>query len=377
MPDAQETFIMILVLATDVFSTGGIQRYTRYQIKALRSIDWLGKIVVFSLWPKRPGDLFEEKFEVDYEGKGAKFFSKIIFSLKAIAVAIKEKPDLVMCNHVSFTPLARLIQKLTGIPYSVNVYGLEIWSGIRKREIKGLKKAKAIIGDCQFILQYIKDNFNINEEKLFLLYDCVDMEKFSPKPVPAEIYDKYGIPSDKKIISVIGRLVYDKGQQTMIHLLKFLPQEMILLIVGAGPRLEEWKNLSLTEGVSERTIFTGRVPEEDLIYIYNLSNLVIYLSEFRKNEGGGLPLVLIEASACEKPIIASNEDGAAEAVKDGFNGFLVPPRNVEIIVDKIKYLFSRPSLLEKMGKNSRHYIKENFSYEVFRKKQWDILKNIK
>jgi len=368
--------LKILVLATDVFSTGGIQRYIRYQIKALRSIDWLDKIVVFSLWPKRQDDLFEEDFRVDYEGKGADFFSKIIFSLRAIAVAVRKKPDLVLCNHISFTPLAAIIQKLTGIPYSVNVYGLEIWSSMRKRELEGLKEAKAIIGDCKFTLEYIKDNFNINEGKMFLLYDCVDMEKFSPQAVAQEIYDKYSIDKNKKIVSVFGRLVYDKGQETMIRFLKFLPEEIILLIVGSGPRLKDWKELAKAEGVENRVIFTGRVPEEDLIYMYNLSDFVIYLSEFKKYEGGALPLVLIEASACEKPIIGSNQDGAAEAVKDGFNGFVVPPRDQETIVKKIKYLFSQPSVLREMGKNGRQYVKENFSYEIFRQNQETILKKI-
>jgi len=367
---------MILYLATDVFSTGGVQRYARYQISALRSIDWLGKIVVFSLWPKRPGDLFEENFKVDYEGKGAKFFSKIVFSLEVILSAVKEKPDLIWLNHVSFTPLAMLIQKLTGAPYSVNVYGLEIWSGMRGRELRGLKKAKAILGDSKFILKYIKDNFNISEEKMFLLYDCVDMKKFSLQAVPQEIYDKYGIDKNKKIISVVGRLVYDKGQATMIRFLKFLPEEIILLIVGAGPRIEEWKNLAKSEGVEKRVIFTGRAPEDDLIYLYNVPDLTMHLSEFKKNEGGALPLVLIEAGACEKPIMASNEDGACEAVKDGFNGFVVPARDKEVIVSKIKNLFSNPSLLKQMGKNGRQYVKENFSYEIFKRNQEAILKRI-
>lgn len=367
---------MILVLATDVFSTGGIQRYIRYQINALRSIDWLGKIVVFSLWPKNQSDLFEEYFEVDYKGKGANFFSKIIFSLKAVKTALKEKPDLILCNHIGLTFLARLIKKLTGVPYLVNVYGLEVWSGLNKSGIKGLREAKAIIGDCKFTLEYVKNNFDINDDKMFLLYDCVDIDKFLAKSVPSEIYDKYGIPKNKKIISVVGRLVYDKGQKTLIGFLKFLPEEIILLIVGGGPRLEEWKNLAVVEGVSDRVIFTGRVSEDNFIYMYNISDLVIYLSEFKKNEGGGLPLVLIEALACEKPIIASDEDGAYEAVKDGFNGFVVPARDKEVIVSKIKYLFSNPSLLKQMGKSGRQYVKENFSFEIFRKKQEIILKKI-
>lgn len=366
----------ILFLATDIFSIGGIQRYSNYQIRALKSIDGVEKTPVFSLNGRR-GDSFEEEYFADYEGGGAGFFSKIIFVLKALAAAKKEKINLVLCNHISLAPIALIAKRLWGIPYLVNVYGLEIWSGPREREIRALKEADGIIGDSKFILEYLKNNFSIPEEKLFLLYDCVDTDKFSPLKVPAGIYEKYGIPKNKKIISVVGRLVYDKGQETMIRFLKFLPKDAVLLVVGGGPRLEEWKNLAVKKGVAERAIFTGRVPEEDLPYLYNIQDVAVYLSEFKKNEGGALPLVLIEAAACGKPLVSSNEDGAAEAVKEGFNGFIVPPRDRDEITKKIKYLFSHPSVLNKMGKQSLEYAKDNFSYPIFKDKFGKILEEIK
>ncbi len=366
----------LLLLATDVFEKGGIQRYARYQIKALREMpNIVEKAFIFSLLGKTPTS-FEKDISLDYVAGGLSLIKKIFFAVKAIFFARSNNINMIICNHISLTPIARFLKSFFGIPYIVNVYGLEIWSGLRKREIKGLKDARAIIGDCKFTLKYIKDNFNISERKLFLLYDCVDMEKFFPQAVSQEIYDKYGIDKSKKIISVVGRLVYDKGQKTMISFLKYLPEEIILLNVGGGPRLEEWKKFAKSEGVENRVIFTGRVPEEDLAPLYNAADLVVFLSEFKPHEGCALPLVLIEASACEKPIIASNQDGAAEAVKDGFNGFVVPARDKETIVEKIKYLFSQPSLLREMGGNGRQYARENFSYEIFRQNQEAILKEI-
>lgn len=366
----------ILYLATDVFDKGGIQRYARYQFKALKETPSIvEKAFIFSLLGQTK-DSFEEDISLDYIAGGLSLFKKISFALKTIFFARREKINLIICNHVSLTPIARFLKSFFGVPYIVNVYGLEMWSGLNKSGVKGLKEAKAVIGDCRFTLKYINKNFGISEEKLFLLYDCVALEKFHPQIVPREIYDKYGIVQNKKIISVVGRLVYDKGQETMIRFLKYLSDDIILLNVGGGKRLEEWKELARSEGVSNRVVFTGRVPEEDLIPLYNASDLIVFLSQFKPHEGCALPLVLIEAAACEKPIIVSNEDGACEAVKDGFNGFIVPARDKEIIVNKIKYLFSNPSLLKQMGKNSREYVRENFSYEIFRRNQEAILKKV-
>ncbi|MBN2198074.1 glycosyltransferase family 4 protein [Candidatus Wolfebacteria bacterium] len=367
---------MILVLATDVFSIGGIQRYTRYQIQALRSYSWLDKIVVFSLCSENKNDSLGGKFMVDYVFGGTDFFSKIRFSLKAIIFVIKEKPNLVLCNHISFSFIVRLIKKITGVPYIFNVYGMEIWSGLSSGRIKGLKQAKAIISDCKFTIKYVKDNFGISEDKIFLLYDCVDLGKFYPQIVPRVIYEKYGINKNKKIISVVGRLAYDKGQKTMISFLKYLPDNIILVLVGGGSKLKEWKKFAELEGIEKRVIFTGYVPEEDLVFLYNIANLIVYLSKFKKNEGGALPLVLIEAGACEKPIIVSDEDGATEAVKNGFNGFIVPTRNKEAVIGKIKYFFSNPQILKEISRNSRKYVERNFSYKIFNKKQEDIIKGI-
>lgn len=368
--------VNILYLATDVFKKGGIQRYARYQIQALKEKTSAKNIFVFSFLGKDKRSAFEEDIPLDYVGGGTSWWRKILFAAKAFIFAIKKKPDIVFVNHVGLSPLALFLKKTLGIPYSVNVYGLEIWGGLSALEKWGIREADAVVGDCQFILFYIKNNLNINLKKEFLLYDCVELKRFVPQKTPDFIYERYSIPQNKRLLVTIGRLDRDKGQETGIKALKYLAPDVFYVIVGDGIKRHELEELARREGVRDRVIFTGRVPEEDLVPLYNIGDVVLLISRFAKGEGEGLPLGLIEASACAKPIIAGDEDGSTEAVIEGRNGFVVSPHDFEGIVSKIKFLVNNPEEAQKLGERGRKYVEENFSYEAFRQNQWRILENI-
>ncbi len=61
--------------------------------------------------------------------------------------------------HIAF-----IAKKRFGVTYMTNVYGLEIWSGLKKRDVIGLVKSDKLIGDCEFILNYIESNFEYNRD---------------------------------------------------------------------------------------------------------------------------------------------------------------------------------------------------------------------
>ncbi len=365
----------ILVLATDVFSKGGIQRYTRYQVKALRETPDT-EVTLLSLWGKDQSNTFEEDFAVDYIGTGVGFLSKLKFFAAAWHAARAKKINLVICNHVALAQVAFALKVLLGIPYAVNVYGLEIWNGLTSFKLKALRRARLVIGDCNFILKYVVSNLAIPPERTALLYDCVDITTFRPQPVPKELFERYAIPQDKFRLLAIGRLVYDKGQKTVIEIMKDLPKEIVFVIAGGGAAREKWEALAKNEGIADRVIFTGRIAEEELIPMYNAGDVFIYLSEFKPHEGGGLPLTSIEAAACEKPVLTSNEDGAAEAVAHGKTGLVMAPRDHKAIVDGILTLFNDAALRSAMGKAAREYVTAEFAYEKFKTTQTAILDTI-
>lgn len=363
----------VLFLATDLYFKGGIQRYGRYQIRALREDPKVSEVVVCSLWNKEQEYAFEDDFPVDYAGQGIGIVSKLKFVWRAITWARSRRADVVVVNHVALAPVARLIRLLWGVPYALDVYGLELWNGVNFMEALALKGAAVVIGDCRFILDYARDKFGVPPSRLALLYDCVDMDVFKPHHASVELKQKYGIPEDRPIAMSIGRLVYDKGQLTMIRAMKMLPPDLVYVIVGGGAAREAWESEAAALGVKDKVIFTGRVPEEELAQMYNICDLFVYLSEFKKNEGGGLPLTCIEAAACGKPVLASNEDGARESVEEGATGFIVPPRDLEKIAARVKDVFADDDRRARMGAAAREYAHSRFSYDVFRENSAAIM----
>ena len=86
----------------------------------------------------------------------------------------------------------------------------------------------------------------------------------------------------------------------------------------------------------------------------------------------GLPKSLIEANAIGRPIITSNSVGCKETVIDGYNGFLIQPKDVDALTEKLDLLISDKELRVKMGKNSRKYAEDYFSIEVVKERHLSI-----
>jgi glycosyltransferase involved in cell wall biosynthesis len=182
------------------------------------------------------------------------------------------------------------------------------------------------------------NNFNYDVNNLRLLYDPVDLDIFKSKDKNYKLMEKYNIPSDKFIISTVGRLSRNKGHKTIIKTLKKLNKEIIYVIIGDGYMKQELQYLVSSLNLKERVFFTGRIPENELIDFYNIADIVSLLSTFDKYEGEGLPLGLIEASACKKPIIAGNQDGSQEAISDILpNGFAIDPLSSTELKNKVMF----------------------------------------
>jgi len=364
----------VLLLTIDFFSKGGIQRYSRYQYKAL--VDLYGKenIFVFSLSPKSLDNCFEENIEVVYTGGGTSLKNKIFYIFKVIDFIKKENINIVINTHVKLSFISYISKYFYKIKYFTNVYGLEIWSGLTFIDKFGLLKSDKLIGDCNFILQYIEKHFKYDNNKLNLLYDPVDINVFKKKSKNLSLIEKYNIPTDKFIIGTIGRLERNKGHEVIIKSLNKLDKNVIYVIVGGGFMINSFRKLVDDLKLNDRVFFTDRVSDNELIEFYNIMDLIALLSVLDNGEGEGLPLGLIEASSCKIPILAGNEDGSYEAISDKYpNGFRVNPRNIDEIVEKIQFYIDNPEVRKEHAESGRKFVIEEFEYNKFKWKLKKIL----
>lgn len=110
----------------------------------------------------------------------------------------------------------------------------------------------------------------------------------------------------------------------------------------------------------------------DVKELLQSSHIVAFPSYYME----GLPKSLIEACAIGRPIITCNSVGCRETVIDGYNGYLIPTKDVSSLVEKLEVLLSDPELRQRMGLNSRKYAEDNFSIDVVIERHLNIYKEL-
>jgi glycosyltransferase involved in cell wall biosynthesis len=121
------------------------------------------------------------------------------------------------------------------------------------------------------------------------------------------------------------------------HVLKEVPDARFL-IVGEGPLQHKAMSMGKELGLESSLSFLGVLPMEDLIAAYNASWVVAVPSLWE-----GMPLVVLEAAACGRPVVASSVYGIPEAVEPGRTGVLVPPRDPKALAEGIVSILSDPA----------------------------------
>jgi glycosyltransferase involved in cell wall biosynthesis len=196
----------------------------------------------------------------------------------------------------------------------------------------------------------------------------VDIVRFNPDVSSDEIKKRHNL-RDEKVILFVGALDKAhqfKGVEILIKAFSKLKyKKAILMIVGEGGLKDYYQNFAKGIGVSKKIIFTGRVSDQDLQKYYALSDLLVLPSTTRGEIFG---LVLIEAMACGKPVIATNLPGVRTVVDNRKNGFLVEPNNEKDLANKLEYLLENENVAKKFGKEGRKKVEERYSWERIGKK---------
>jgi teichuronic acid biosynthesis glycosyltransferase TuaC len=208
----------------------------------------------------------------------------------------------------------------------------------------------------------------IPEYKLEYIPLGVDLERFE-KTSGADFSSHIKRENPQKITFIfVGHLTKRKGLKYMLqavsHLQEKVKKRCHFVIAGEGPEKEALITQAGSLKIISNFTFTGSLGENELLKLYAASDVFILpsLSE-------GRPTVINEAMASECAIIASNVDGIPEQVTDGYNGFLVEPRNPEELASKIEYLVENENLMRNMGKNSKRKIfEEGITWENYAKK---------
>jgi len=237
---------------------------------------------------------------------------------------------------------------------------------IRKPKIYCLQHSDAIASEGDLQSQEIMEIFDVPKEKIFILPDGVEFE-FIQKCISNSKLSKEELSiNDADLVLInVNRLASNKGVNYLIDALYLLNKQnklnVKLILIGTGPEEQKINEQIRKLQLEDKVVHFKNIPDEKMFQLYTLADISITPTLYE-----GLPLVILEAMACGKPIIASNVSEVPQVVKHGENGFLVPPRDPKAIANAVLEIYDK-NLFRRMGKKSKE-IAKNYDWNIIAKK---------
>ena len=269
--------------------------------------------------------------------------------LPALKKAIRRfQPDII---HVHYASSYGLLGQLSGFhPLFLSVWGSDVFEfpnqgKVQKLVLKSnLKNADKIFSTS---LAMKKETEKYTDKDIQVIPFGVDMDNFKPMTVESE-FDSTDI-----VVGTIKTLESDYAIDVLIRAFSIVcdrnPQlPLKLMICGQGSLESMLVGLCKELGIADKVTFKGAVSHQEVPRYLNMIDVFGCLSD---NESFGVAVV--EAMACEKPVVVSNVGGLPEVVENGRSGAVVPPQSPELAADAIETFALNPLVREKIGHNAR------------------------
>ena len=213
---------------------------------------------------------------------------------------------------------------------------------------------------CKNLIRYEK----ISPKKIVMIPNGINGDKFNKNIDKLTKLREIGIENNGPIIGLGVRLVQQKGitflLQAMPAIIKRFPA-ITLLIAGDGPLRNSLKEESVQLGVCKNVVFLG--ARLDMPEILKVLDLYVLPSLWE-----GLPMVILEAMAAERPVVATDVGGNSTAIKNGETGRLVAAEKPDKLANAIIDLLEKPHLKEAFARKGKKLFEEMFTAEKMTKK---------
>jgi glycosyltransferase involved in cell wall biosynthesis len=201
---------------------------------------------------------------------------------------------------------------------------------------------------------------HIPAEKIRVIHYGVDFAQFHPngRDIVLAKRQEIGVQPGHFLIGIVARLEPWKGHRYFVEAFAEIAlqfPEARVILVGEGSLRGELEQMTREKGLQGRLSFLG--VRKDVAQLVNCLDLFVLPSL----PGEGLPNVLLEAMACRIPVIATRVGGVPELVRDGQNGYLVPPGDAEALRTAFVQALSNRTRLQEIARAGRATVEEKFS----------------
>ena len=291
------------------------------------------------------------------------FFEAVDRYNNLVIAKVKGKYNLIHCHDWLTIKASMVLKETMGIPMILTVHSTEYdrsgWLDPNQWfidiERKGMEKADRIIAVSQFTKKTIIQKYGINPDKISVIYNAV---------YPISKLHK------QKVVLFLGRLTIQKGAEFFLRAAKKVNEhepDVWFVVAGEGDMLTSLIDQAVELGISDRVVFTGRLTDDEIKYIYGIASVYVMPSV---SEPFGI--TALEAISASTPTIASKTAGVCETLH---NCLKVDFWDTDEIANKIVSVLRYESLRKALAENGRHEI-ELFTWDNVAGKTLDVYNGI-
>jgi glycosyltransferase involved in cell wall biosynthesis len=232
---------------------------------------------------------------------------------------------------------------------------------LAKLEQQTAQDASLIVTISRYSLKKIQQHYSIDAAaKVRIVPNGVDTEKFKPLDAVAA-KRQFGL-GPQPCVLFVGSLIPRKGLPSLVEVAKKVVKvqaDVKFLVAGDGPLRKNLDESLKAAGLSENFHFLSRIKDDTLPALYNCADVFV-LPSIQEGQG----IVLLEAQASGKPVVAFDIGGVNEAVRSGETGLLVERGSIDGLAEALLKLLGDGALREKMGSSGRRFVSENYTWSL-------------
>lgn len=265
--------------------------------------------------------------------------------------------------------VAARVSRATGVPFAATLHGSDVFMAERNR-LFGAMARRALAG-----ASYVTSCSAELRDRLLRLGGAEHGAKVHLVPngtglVPVEEDAERhpAVPPGCRAVVAVGRLVDKKGFGYLLEaaprILQRVPEARIV-VGGGGPLEGSLREQARRLGIADRVVFTGTLSHPEVLCLM-ASAEVVAMPSVRDERGNvdGLPVVVLEAMAAARPVVASSISGLPLAIEDRVSGRLVPERDAGALSGAILDLLTDPETASRLGREARRRIEEDLNWDA-------------
>lgn len=219
--------------------------------------------------------------------------------------------------------------------------------------IAGKFTDKIILVTKEDIKKGLKEGIE-NRDKYIVIRSGIDLEQFNPRNCNVELKRELGIKKEEKVIGTVARLSPQKNIKDFVkiaHKVSGTLKNTKFLVVGDGKERKSIEATIKEMHLEEKVYITGL--RNDIPEIFSIFDVFVLTSLWE-----GLPRTVVEALACGVPVVANAVDGVKEIIRDGDNGYLVRPKDVDSAAKKVIQILSNRDTAERIRSKTMKGLEE-------------------